>query len=189
MGGMGQVGIPRSGIREGHREAVGEALRQALGGVVSAAMERSDAGDRLTKAAQLLKHGLYGTLRQVRAEAEENDVGNHRGDNAAPPSCRSPPPEEWDESKAEGAIEHWPKESNRFDSLLTDFYLLTKVKELGDVSTSDLVRACGYARSKKVGDERLRFATMFGMKSGDEVEIKLGGKRVRLVPVVGGGKR
>jgi hypothetical protein len=86
---MGQVGIPRSRIREGHREAVGEALRQALGGVVSAALERSDAGDRLTKAAQLLKHGLHGTLRQVRAEAEENDVGNDPGADAAPPSCKT----------------------------------------------------------------------------------------------------
>ncbi len=73
--------------------------------------------------------------------------------------------------------------------MLTGPDLLTKVKELGDVSKSDLVRACGYVRSKKVGDERLRFAAMFGMKSGDEVEIKLGGKRVRLVPVVGSGRR
>jgi hypothetical protein len=32
--------------------------------------------------------------------------------------------------------------------LLTDSYLLTKVKELGDVSKSDLVRACGYVNNK-----------------------------------------
>ncbi len=62
---------------------------------------------------------------------------------------------------------------------------LTKVKELGDVCKSDRVRACGYVSGKKDGDERLRFAAMFGIKSGDEVEIKLGGKQVRLVPVGG----
>jgi len=39
--------------------------------------------------------------------------------------------------------------------MLTGSDLLAKVKELGDVSKSDLVRACGYVSTKKNGGERL----------------------------------
>ena len=108
--------------------------------------------------------------------------------------------------------------------------LLTKVKELGDVSKSELVRSCGYVSSKKDGTERLNFtafyealleakgvslgetggkgngkggrkltyvATVQGngnllvgkaytalldLRPGDEFEIKLGRKQIRLVP-------
>ena len=35
--------------------------------------------------------------------------------------------------------------------MLTGSDLLNKVKELGDVSKSDLVRACGYVTNKKDG--------------------------------------
>ena len=114
--------------------------------------------------------------------------------------------------------------------MLTGSDLLTKVKELGDVSKSDLVRACGYLSTKKDGGERLNFtafyealleakgvslgdtgrsgigkggrklsyiATVQGngnlligkaytalldLKAGDEFEIKLGRKQIRLVP-------
>jgi len=114
--------------------------------------------------------------------------------------------------------------------MLTGSDLLTKVKELGDVSKSDLVRASGYVSTKKDGTERLNFtafyealleakgvnlgdtgsagigkggrklsyvATVQGngnlligkaytalldLKSGDEFEIKLGRKQIRLVP-------
>ena len=114
--------------------------------------------------------------------------------------------------------------------MLTGSDLLTKVKELGDVSKSDLVRACGYVSTKKDGGERLNFtafyealleakgvnlgdtgragigkggrklsyvATVQGngnlligkaytalldLKAGDEFEIKLGRKQIRLVP-------
>ena len=114
--------------------------------------------------------------------------------------------------------------------MLTGSDLLTKVKELGDVSKSDLVRASGYVSTKKDGGERLNFtafyealleakgvslgdtgragigkggrklsyvATVQGngnlligkaytalldLKSGDEFEIKLGRKQIRLVP-------
>ena len=108
--------------------------------------------------------------------------------------------------------------------------LLAKVKELGDVSKSELVRECGYVSTKKDGSERLNFtafyeallgakgvslgtdsagrgkggrslsyvATVQGngnllvgkaytavldLKPGDEFEIKLGKKQIRLVPV------
>jgi hypothetical protein len=111
--------------------------------------------------------------------------------------------------------------------------LLAKVKELGDISKSDLVRACGYVSTKKDGSERLNFTAfyealleakgvslgagggkgvgrggrklsymatvqfngnlmvgkaytaMLGLQPGDEFEIKLGRKQIRLVPVGG----
>jgi hypothetical protein len=117
--------------------------------------------------------------------------------------------------------------------MLTGSDLLAKVKELGDVSKSDLVRACGYVSGKKDGGERLNFTAfyealleakgvslgegggnssgkpgrklsyvatvqgngnllvgkaytaMLGLRPGDEFEIKLGRKQVRLVPVGG----
>jgi len=117
--------------------------------------------------------------------------------------------------------------------MLTGSDLLAKVKELGDVSKSDLVRACGYVSTKKNGGERLNFtafyealleakgvnlgdtnpsgigkggrklsyiATVQGngnlligkaytalldLKAGDEFEIKLGRKQIRLLPTEG----
>ena len=117
--------------------------------------------------------------------------------------------------------------------MLTGSDLLTKVKDLGDVSKSDLVRACGYVSTKKDGGERLNFtafyealleakgvslgitgvagigkggrklsyvATVQGngnlligkaytalldLTPGDEFEIKLGRKQIRLVPAGG----
>ena len=116
--------------------------------------------------------------------------------------------------------------------MLTGSDLLTKVKELGDVSKSDLVRSCGYVSTKKDGGERLNFTAfyealleakglslgndgvgrgkggrklsytatvqgngnllvgkaytaMLDIKPGDEFEIKLGRKQVRLIPVGG----
>ena len=35
--------------------------------------------------------------------------------------------------------------------MLTGSELLAKVKELGDVSKSELVRSCGYVSTKKIG--------------------------------------
>ncbi len=116
---------------------------------------------------------------------------------------------------------------------LTGSDLLAKVKELGDASKSDLVRAAGYVSTKKDGSERLNFtafyealleakgvslgygngkgkgkggrslsyvATVQGngnlligkaysalldLSPGDEFEIKLGRKQIRLLPVGG----
>ena len=45
--------------------------------------------------------------------------------------------------------------------MLTGSDLLTKVKEMGDVSKSDLVRAAGYVSSKKDGTERLNFTAFY----------------------------
>jgi len=108
--------------------------------------------------------------------------------------------------------------------------LLARVKELGDASKSDLVRACGYVSTKKDGTERLNFTAFYealleakgvnlgesggngkgkggrklsyvatvqgngnllvgkaytaqlGLRPGDEFEIKLGKKQIRLMP-------
>ena len=113
---------------------------------------------------------------------------------------------------------------------LTGTELLAKVKELGDVSKSELVRECGYVSSKKDGAERLNFTAFYealleakglsfgegsgkgrgrggrtlsystrvqfngnllvgkaytallGLEPGDEFEIKLGRKQIRLLP-------
>jgi hypothetical protein len=45
--------------------------------------------------------------------------------------------------------------------MLTGSDLLAKVKELGDVSKSDLVRNCGYVSSRKDGAERLNFTAFY----------------------------
>lgn len=114
--------------------------------------------------------------------------------------------------------------------MLTGADLLAKLKELGDVSKSDVVRACGYVSTKKDGSERLNFTAfyeallnakgvefgtgsssmgkggrklsfttqvqfngnlmvgkaytaMLDLKPGDEFEIKLGRKQIRLAPL------
>ena len=115
--------------------------------------------------------------------------------------------------------------------MLTGSDLLAKVKELGDASKSDLVRAAGYVSTKKDGSERLNFTAfyealleakgvslgdgggngkgkggrslsyvatvqgngnllvgkaytaMLDLKPGDEFEIKLGRKQIRLIPI------
>ncbi|MEB3185698.1 MAG: AbrB family transcriptional regulator [Cyanobacteriota bacterium] len=45
--------------------------------------------------------------------------------------------------------------------MLTGSDLLAKVKELGDVSKSELVRECGYVSTKKDGSERLNFTAFY----------------------------
>jgi hypothetical protein len=119
-------------------------------------------------------------------------------------------------------------------AMLTGSDLLAKVKELGNASKSELVRACGYVSSTKDGGERLNFTAFYealleakgmslgvasgagpgkpgrtlsymakvqfngnllvgkaytaqlGLEPGDEFEIKLGRKRIMLVPVGAG---
>ena len=45
--------------------------------------------------------------------------------------------------------------------MLTGKDLLAKVKDLGDVSKSDLVKACGYVSTKKGGGERLNYTAFY----------------------------
>lgn len=116
-------------------------------------------------------------------------------------------------------------------TMLVGQELLAKVKEAGDGSKSDLVKACGYVSKKKDGSDRLNFTAfyealleakgvslgegsgvgkggrklsyvatvqgngnlligkaytvMLDLKPGDDFEIKLGRKQIRLVPVGG----
>ena len=111
--------------------------------------------------------------------------------------------------------------------MLTGSDLLNKVKDMGDISKSDLVRSCSYVSTKKDGGERLNFTAFYeelleakgislgggcvggvgklsyvatvqangnlligkaytallDLKPGDEFEIKLGRKQIRLTPV------
>ena len=116
--------------------------------------------------------------------------------------------------------------------MLTGIELLTKVKELGDASKTDLATQCGYVSKKKDGSDRVNFTAfyeallgakgielgsggaaigkggrklsytatvqgngnllvgkaytaMLNLNPGDEFEIKLGKKAIRLVPVGG----
>jgi hypothetical protein len=112
---------------------------------------------------------------------------------------------------------------------LTGPALLAKLKELGDASKSDLVRACGYVSTKKNGTDRLNFTAFYeavlsakgvgalsatatnkpgrklsyvttvqgngnlmvgkaytallDLKPGDEFEIKISCRQIRLVPI------
>ena len=114
--------------------------------------------------------------------------------------------------------------------MLTGSDLLAKVKELGEISKSDLVRGCGYVSTKKDGGERLNFTAFYealleakglslgaggaagagkggrklsyvatvqgngnllvgkaytallGLQPGDDFEIKLGRKQIKLIP-------
>ena len=114
--------------------------------------------------------------------------------------------------------------------MLTGYDLLAKVKDLGDVSKTDLATACGYVTDKKGGGQRVNFTAfyeallsakgvdlgtgsagigkggrklsytakvqgngnllvgkaytaMLDLNPGDEFEIKLGRKAIRLIPV------
>jgi hypothetical protein len=44
---------------------------------------------------------------------------------------------------------------------LTGTELLAKLKELGDVTKSDLVRGCGYVSTKQDGTERPNFTAFY----------------------------
>ena len=62
--------------------------------------------------------------------------------------------------------------------MITGSELLAKVKEMGDVSKSELVRECGYVSTKKDGGERLNFTAFY--------EALLGAKGVSLGSDSGG---
>jgi hypothetical protein len=46
-------------------------------------------------------------------------------------------------------------------TMLTGADLLAKVKELGEASKSELVRAAGYLSTKKDGSERLNYTALY----------------------------
>ncbi|MEA5416219.1 AbrB family transcriptional regulator [Synechococcus sp. BA-132 BA5] len=59
---------------------------------------------------------------------------------------------------------------------LTGSDLLAKVKDLGDASKSDLVRAAGYVSTKKDGSERLNFTAFYeALLEAKGVSLGVGG--------------
>ena len=77
--------------------------------------------------------------------------------------------------------------------MLTGTDLLTKVKDLGDASKSDLVKACGYISQKKDGSERLNFTALYealleakGVSLGGESAVGKGGRKLSYVAKVQG---
>ena len=79
--------------------------------------------------------------------------------------------------------------------MLTGAELLAKVKDLGDVSKSDLVRACGYVSDKKDGGDRLNFTAFYealleakgvSLGTGGSAGIGKGGRKLSYVATVQG---
>ena len=79
--------------------------------------------------------------------------------------------------------------------MLTGTDLLTKVKELGDVGKSELVRACGYVSTKKNGKKRLNYTAFYealleakGISLGDsnDATIGKGGRKLSYIATVQG---
>ena len=60
--------------------------------------------------------------------------------------------------------------------MLTGPELLSKVKEMGEASKSDLVRAAGYVSTKKDGSERLNFTAFYeALLEAKGVSLQSGG--------------
>ena len=77
--------------------------------------------------------------------------------------------------------------------MLTGPELLSKVKELGDASKSDIVRSCGYVSTKKDGADRLNFTAFYealleakGVEFGANSKIGKGGRKLSYVAKVQG---
>ena len=78
--------------------------------------------------------------------------------------------------------------------MLTGSDLLAKVKDLGDVSKSDLVKACGYVSTKKDGGDRLNFTAFYealldakGINlSGSGAAVGKGGRKLSYIAKVQG---
>ena len=78
--------------------------------------------------------------------------------------------------------------------MLTGADLLAKVKELGDVSKSDMAKACGYVSTKKDGGERINFTSFYeallnakGVElGGGSAGVGKGGRKLSYKAVVQG---
>ena len=78
--------------------------------------------------------------------------------------------------------------------MLTGSDLLTKVKELGDVSKTDLATACGYVSKKKDGSDRVNFTAFYeallnakGIDlGGGNAGVGKGGRKLSYVATVQG---
>ena len=77
--------------------------------------------------------------------------------------------------------------------MLTGSDLLAKVKELGDVSKTDLATACGYVSKKKDGSNRVNFTAFYeallgakGVEFGSGAGVGKGGRKLSYVAKVQG---
>ena len=77
--------------------------------------------------------------------------------------------------------------------MLTGSDLLAKVKELGDIAKSELVRECGYVSTKKDGGERLNFTSFYealleakGVSLGGDGAVGKGGRKLSYIAKVQG---
>jgi|TARA_B100001173_G_C15999251_1_gene552691 hypothetical protein len=78
--------------------------------------------------------------------------------------------------------------------MLTGSDLLTKVKDLGDVSKTDLATACGYVSKKKDGSDRVNFTAFYeallnakGIDlGGGSAGVGKGGRKLSYVATVQG---
>ena len=78
--------------------------------------------------------------------------------------------------------------------MLTGSDLLTKVKDLGDVSKADLATACGYVSKKKDGSDRVNFTAFYeallnakGIDlGGGNAGVGKGGRKLSYVATVQG---
>ena len=77
--------------------------------------------------------------------------------------------------------------------MLTGADLLTKVKELGDVSKTELASQCGYVSKKKDGSDRVNFTAFYeallgakGVELGGNASVGKGGRKLSYVATVQG---
>ena len=77
--------------------------------------------------------------------------------------------------------------------MLTGSDLLTKVKELGDASKTDMANACGYVSKKKDGSDRVNFTAFYeallsakGVELGGSSSVGMGGRKLSYIAKVQG---
>ena len=77
--------------------------------------------------------------------------------------------------------------------MLAGTELLTKVKELGDVSKTELATQCGYVSKKKDGSDRVNFTAFYeallgakGVELGGGGSVGKGGRKLSYVATVQG---
>ena len=77
--------------------------------------------------------------------------------------------------------------------MLTGAELLTKVKELGDASKTDMATACGYVSKKKDGSDRVNFTAFYeallsakGVELGGSSSVGMGGRKLSYIAKVQG---
>ena len=77
--------------------------------------------------------------------------------------------------------------------MLTGSDLLTKVKELGDASKTDMAVACGYVSKKKDGSDRVNFTAFYeallsakGVELGGSSSVDMGGRKLSYTAKVQG---